>query len=61
VLHRPTILPTPMLPLKLRYGAELVETLLLVSQRVAPARLRAAGYPFSFESLETPLRAVIRT
>ena len=34
VLHRPTIFPTPMLPLKLRFGAELVESLLLASQRV---------------------------
>ena len=40
VLHRPTVLPTPMLPLKLRFGAELVESLLLGSQRVdaGPAR-----------------------
>jgi uncharacterized protein (TIGR01777 family) len=61
VLHRPTFLPTPMLPLKLRYGSELVETLLLVSQRVAPAQLQAAGYPFAFASLEDALRAAIRT
>jgi len=61
VLHRPTFLPTPMLPLKLRYGTELVETLLLVSQRVAPAQLQAAGYQFSFASLEDALRAAIRT
>ena len=61
VLHRPTFLPTPMLPLKLRYGTELVETLLLVSQRVAPAQLQAAGYPFAFASLEDALRAAIRT
>jgi len=60
VLHRPTFLPTPMLPLKLRYGAELVETLLLVSQRVAPAQLQAAGYQFAFASLEDALRAAIR-
>jgi uncharacterized protein len=60
-LHRPTFLPTPLLPLKLRFGAELVETLLLVSQRVAPAQLQAAGYEFQFESLEAALRAVIRT
>jgi NAD dependent epimerase/dehydratase family enzyme len=59
VLHRPTLLPTPLLPLKARFGAELVETLLMVSQRVAPGRLQAAGYPFRFESLETALRAVV--
>src|SRR3954447_9735050 len=44
VLHRPTVLPTPMMPLKVRYGAELVESLLLVSQRVEPAHLLATGY-----------------
>jgi len=61
VLHRPSFLPTPMLPLKLRYGSELVETLLLVSQRVAPAQLQAAGYQFAYASLEDALRAAIRT
>jgi len=60
VLHRPTVLPTPLLPLKLRYGAELVETLLLVSQRVAPTRLEAAGFQFAFASLSDALRAVVR-
>ena len=60
-LHRPTFLPTPLLPLKLRFGAELVDTLLMVSQRVAPAQLEAAGYQFRFDSLEAALRAVVRT
>jgi uncharacterized protein len=60
VLHRPTFLPTPMLPLKLRFGAELVEALLLASQRVAPAQLTAAGYRFAFSALEDALRAVVR-
>src|SRR2546423_1882096 len=46
VLHRPAVLPTPMSVLKLRYGAELVETLLLVSQRVLPAELEANGFRF---------------
>lgn len=61
VLHRPTILPTPMLPLKLRFGTELVESLLLGSQRVAPAQLQATGYEFGLASLDDALRAVIRT
>lgn len=60
-LHRPTFLPTPLLPLKLRFGAELVDTLLMVSQRVAPAQLEAAGYQFRFDSLEAALRAVLRS
>jgi len=59
VLNRPTILPTPLLPLKLRYGAELVDTLLMGSQRVVPTRLQAGGYRFGFDTLEAALRAVI--
>jgi NAD dependent epimerase/dehydratase family enzyme len=59
VLHRPTLLPTPLLPLKLRYGDELVESLLLVSQRVTPAQLEASGYTFRHPTLEAGLHAVI--
>jgi uncharacterized protein len=59
VLHRPTVLPTPMLPLKLRFGGELVEALLLGSQRVAPAQLEATGYEFGSPTLEPGLRRVL--
>jgi uncharacterized protein (TIGR01777 family) len=58
-LHRPTVLPTPLLPLKLRFGGELVETLLLVSQRVTPAKLEAAGYEFTCRSLADAFAAVL--
>jgi uncharacterized protein len=60
VLHRPAVLPTPMLPLKLRYGPELVETLLLVSQRVLPSELEANGFGFCFPVLEPALEAILR-
>jgi uncharacterized protein (TIGR01777 family) len=60
VLHRPTMLPTPLLPLKLAYGAELVELLLLASQRVTPAQLEATGFTFRQPTLEAGLRAVLR-
>jgi uncharacterized protein (TIGR01777 family) len=60
VLHRPTVLPTPLLPLKLVYGAELVESLLLVSQRVEPAKLVAHGFAFRDPSLEGALRAILQ-
>jgi uncharacterized protein (TIGR01777 family) len=59
VLHRPTVLPTPALPLKLVYGDELVETLLMGGQRVLPARLRSDGYEFRHSTLEDALRAVL--
>jgi uncharacterized protein (TIGR01777 family) len=60
VLHRPTVLPTPMLPLKLRYGAELVESLLLVSQRVQPNELETNGFTFAYPALESALEAILR-
>jgi uncharacterized protein (TIGR01777 family) len=59
VLHRPTILPTPLLPLKAVYGDELVESLLLASQRAVPARLEASGYQFRYSTLEDGLRAAL--
>jgi uncharacterized protein (TIGR01777 family) len=59
VLGRPTILPTPTAPLKLVYGSELVERLLLAGQRVLPARLGASGYEFVSPTLEGALRRVL--
>lgn len=59
VLHRPTVLPTPLLPLKLRYGSELVEALLVGGQRVRPRRLQEDGYEFAYPDLEPALRAML--
>jgi uncharacterized protein (TIGR01777 family) len=59
VLHRPTILPTPLLPLKLRYGAELVDALLVSGQRVLPRQLEGAGYAFAHRDLAPALRALL--
>jgi uncharacterized protein (TIGR01777 family) len=59
VLHRPAKLPTPMLPLKLVYGGELVQHLLLDGQRVLPEKLLASGFTFAHPDLETALRAVL--
>jgi len=58
-LHRPTVLPTPLLPLKVRFGGELVESLLLFSQRVTPAQLQATGYSFTCPSLDAALSVVL--
>ncbi len=60
VLHRPTILPTPLLPLRLRYGAELVNALLLASQRATPSVLEANGFAFRYPVLEPALEAILR-
>jgi len=58
VLHRPTLIPTPLFGLKAVYGAELVETL-LGSQRVSSEKLRASGFEFAHPELEGALRTVI--
>jgi uncharacterized protein (TIGR01777 family) len=59
VLHRPTVLPTPLLPLRAIYGDELVKALLVDGQRVLPARLEATGFRFSNTELEPALRNVL--
>ncbi|HZP28035.1 MAG TPA: TIGR01777 family oxidoreductase [Acidimicrobiia bacterium] len=59
VLGRPTVLPTPLLPLRAIYGDELVKTLLLDGQRALPARLDATGFRFAFPQLEPALRHVL--
>lgn len=59
-LHRPTVLPTPLLPLKLRYGSELVESLLLGSQRVVPERLEAVNFAFTYPVLAGALEAILQ-
>jgi len=59
VLRRPTAVPTPLTPLKLRYGRELVEHLLLFGQRVRPAKLEASRFAFGHTELEPALRALL--
>jgi uncharacterized protein (TIGR01777 family) len=60
VLGRPTVLPTPLFPLKLAYGPELVAQLLVEGQRVLPARLLASGFTFAHDELEAALRSVLK-
>ena len=59
VVRRPTVIPTPLLPLRARYGRELVQHLLVEGQRVLPKRLEATGYAFEHSTLEDALRAVV--
>jgi uncharacterized protein (TIGR01777 family) len=54
-LRRPTILPVPAAPMKL-VGGELADSLILVSQHVAPTRLESVGFQFAFPSLLDTLR-----
>lgn len=59
-LHRPTILPTPKFPLKLRYGGELVHALMLAGQRVKPAVLEKSGFEYSDPELHEALDRMFR-
>ena len=59
VVRRPTVIPTPLIPLRARYGSELVQHLLVEGQRVLPKRLEATGYAFEHPTLEDALRAVV--
>jgi uncharacterized protein len=59
VLHRPTAIPTPLLPLRALYGSELVQHLLVEGQRVLPKQLEQTGYEFARPTLEEALRAVV--
>jgi uncharacterized protein (TIGR01777 family) len=55
VLNRPTLMRVPAVAMRLVAG-ELADDLILVSQRVIPARLEASGFQFASPSLEDTLR-----
>ncbi|RDI64897.1 TIGR01777 family oxidoreductase [Nocardia pseudobrasiliensis] len=59
VLHRPALLPVPKFGPALILGGEGVDELAAASQRVAPARLAAAGHHFRDADLESALRHVL--
>lgn len=59
VLNRPTLLPTPLAPVKARFGTELVESLLLYSQRVVGVRLLESGFEFRHPLLRSALEAAV--
>jgi uncharacterized protein (TIGR01777 family) len=57
VLHRPA--PLPAFALRLRLGRLMADELILVSSRVLPRRLMAAGHTFRFPELEGALRHLL--
>jgi len=59
VLHRPTLVPIPLAPLKARFGAELVQHLLVDGQRVLPTVLQSSGYEFQHTTLDAALHAIL--
>lgn len=58
-LSRPTLLPVPEFAMRLAFG-EMADVALLASQRVEPARLKAAGYVFKHAELRAALRAILK-
>lgn len=56
VLHRPSVVWTPALAVKLVLGGQ--ADLVLGSRRVAPARLAAAGFEFAWTDFEAAVRDV---
>ena len=50
---------SPLTPLKVLYGAELVQRVLVEGQRVLPRALEATGYAFPHPTLEAALTAVL--
>lgn len=59
VLHRPAFVPVPAFGPALLYGRELVDEMLLGSQRVLPARLAEAGFAFGAPELDGALRGML--
>jgi hypothetical protein len=57
-LHRPAVLAVPAFALRLAVG-EMVDSTILQSERVVPARLQAAGFHFEYPELDAALRAIL--
>ncbi len=58
VLNRPTALAIPAFAARLTFG-EMADEMLLVSQRVMPKKLTAAGYQFHYPELQSALRSYV--
>jgi uncharacterized protein (TIGR01777 family) len=56
-LHRPAVVPTPAVAMRLALG-EMADSLLLGGQRVLPARAQDLGFEFRYPLLEPALRAI---
>lgn len=58
VMHRPTIIPTPIFGIRLLYG-EMGVTLATDSQRVVPDKLQQAGFEWLDHDIREPLREAL--
>lgn len=56
VLNRPAVLPAPPFAIKLLYGKQCAEQIILASIRVEPRRLLDAGFEFEYAELASALK-----
>jgi len=61
LLRRPGVLAVPAIALRVVFGSELADQVMLASQRVRPAKLLANGYRFTCANLATGLQMTLRT
>jgi len=59
VLSRPAFFPVPEFALRLAFGKQAAEEMLLASQRVQPGKLGASGYTFRFSELRAALENLV--
>ncbi len=60
-LHRPTLIPIPLFPLRAFYGSELVKEMLLAGARVMPNKLLADGFVFTHKTIEACFGELLAT
>jgi uncharacterized protein (TIGR01777 family) len=59
VLRRPAFFPVPEFALRLAFGKQAAEEMLLASQRVQPGKLGSSGYTFRFSELRAALENLV--
>lgn len=59
-LHRPAVLPTPAFALRLAFGADMANEMLIGGQRVLPAHAQREGFHFEYPTLEQSLAHQLR-
>jgi hypothetical protein len=59
VLRRPAFFPLPEFALRLAFGKQAAEEMLLASQRVEPGKLLASGYTFRYRELWAALENLV--
>jgi uncharacterized protein len=60
-VHRPTFLPTPLFPVKLLFGAEMVKEMILGGANVLPRKLQESGFTFTHTEVGAALAHLLKT